>query len=40
MQKAVITDQAVINNWETEDVSYVDNKVDEVDIEDLKKAVC
>lgn len=37
MQKAVITDQAVINNWETEDVSYVDNKVDEVDIEDLKK---
>jgi recombination protein RecT len=37
MQKAVISDQAVINNWETGEVDYVDNKAEEVDIEDLKQ---
>jgi recombination protein RecT len=33
MQRAVISDQAVINNAETEDVTYVDNEVVEVDKE-------
>ncbi len=33
MQKAVITDQAVINNAETEDITYVDNEAPIVDKE-------
>ena len=33
MQRAVITDQAVINDFETEDVSYIDNEVIEIDKE-------
>lgn len=39
MQMAVISDQAVINNFETSDVNYVDNKKgeEEIDIEYLKQ---
>lgn len=33
MQKAVITDQALINNAETEDVTYIDNDEPEIDKE-------
>lgn len=39
MQRAVISDQAIINDWETGEMNYVDNKKteDEIDIEELKK---
>lgn len=37
MQRAVISDQAIINNWETSEVDYADNKVEEIDVEELKK---
>lgn len=37
MQKAIITDQAVINDVNGEDVTYIDNEVDAVDIEEKKE---
>lgn len=33
MQKAVVSDQSIINNAETEDVTYIDNTAEEVDKE-------
>lgn len=33
MQKAIITDQAVVNDYETEDVSYVDNDFEEMEVD-------
>lgn len=40
MQKAIVSDQAVINDAETEDVTYVDNSEEiEVKIEDKKEEV-
>jgi recombination protein RecT len=34
MQKAVVMDQAIINNSETEDISYIDNEVEVIDKEE------
>lgn len=39
MQKAIITDQAVINDADTEDVTYIDNTNEDADVEDKKKEI-